>query len=69
MVAMILVAIGSSAAASGFMLLGIGLAMVPDQNTLVKSGYALLIGGLIVTLIGGLWYRSNEKKLEPASKH
>jgi hypothetical protein len=66
MAAMLLVALGSSLAATGFMFIGISLAIIGDHDLLKQSGWVLLVGGLIATVLGSLWYRANEAKVAAA---
>ena len=63
MLAMILVAIGSTAAATGFMFLGISLAIIGDHDLMTDSGIGLMVVGAILTVVGSFWYRANEKQL------
>ena len=64
MLAMILVAVGSVGAATGFTLIGISLAIIGDHDTMTSVAWVLMIGGAIMTVLGALWYRANEHKLE-----
>jgi hypothetical protein len=63
MFAIVLAALGSSLAATGFMFIGIAHSIQGGNDALWNSGWALLVGGSIATLIGGLMYRSAEAKL------
>lgn len=65
MLASILVALGSSAAATGFMFIGIALAIVGDHDLMYNSGWVLLVGGIIATVVGIVMYRAAEAKLVP----
>jgi cytochrome c biogenesis protein CcdA len=64
MLAMILVAVGTVGAATGFTLIGVSMAIVGDHETMTDVSWVLMIGGVILSIIGGLWYRSNERKTE-----
>ena len=66
MLAMILAALGSSIAASGFMLLGISLAIIGDHDLLTDAGIAMMVGGALAAAVGVVMYRASEKKLEYA---
>jgi uncharacterized membrane protein len=68
MLAILLVALGSTLAATGFMFIGIGLAVIGDNDLLKQLGWILLIGGLIATVVGIVMYRIAEAK-QPASMH
>jgi hypothetical protein len=63
MVAILLAALGSSLAATGFMFIGIAHSIQGGNDTLMNSGWVLLVGGIIATIIGGVMYRSAEAKL------
>ena len=67
MLAMLMVAVGSTAAATGFMLIGISLAIIGDHSLMTDVSIALMIGGTIATVAGSFWYRSNEARLAQAS--
>ena len=64
MLAMILVAVGTVGAATGFTLIGVSMAIVGDHELMTDVSWVLMIGGVILSIIGGLWYRSNERKNE-----
>lgn len=66
MLAEILVAIGTVGAATGFILIGTSLAIVGDHDLMTNVAWVLMIGGVILAVLGSLWYRSNEAKLEEA---
>ena len=66
MLAELLVAIGSVGAATGFTLIGTSMAIVGDHDLMTNVSWVLMIGGVIMTVLGALWYRSNEAKLEEA---
>jgi predicted MFS family arabinose efflux permease len=64
MLAMILVAVGSVGAATGFTLIGTSMAIIGGNDLMTDISWVLMIGGVIMAVLGGLWYRSNEHKLE-----
>lgn len=64
MLAMLLVTIGSVGATSGFMLYGIAGTIVGGHDTMSQVGIVSMIVGSIMTVVGGVMYRSNEKRLE-----
>jgi len=66
MLAELLVAIGSVGAATGFTLIGTSMAIVGDHDLMTNVSWVLMIGGVIMAILGALWYRSNEAKLEEA---
>jgi cytochrome c biogenesis protein CcdA len=66
MLAELLVAIGSVGAATGFTLIGTSMAIVGDHDLMTNVSWVLMIGGVIMAVLGALWYRSNEAKLEEA---
>ena len=66
MLAELLVAFGSVAASVGFILIGTSLAIVGDHDLMTNVSWVLMIGGVIMTVLGALWYRSNEANLEEA---
>jgi hypothetical protein len=63
MLAIILAALGASLAATGFMFIGIAHSIQGGNDALWNSGWVLMVGGAIATVIGGLLYRSAESKL------
>ncbi len=64
MIAKLLVALGSVGAAVGFMFIGIGQATPDDLDWMVSAGFVLLLAGVVVGVLGALWYRSGEKAAE-----
>jgi len=64
MIAKLLVALGTVGASVGFMFVGIGQATPDDLDWMVSAGFVLLVAGLVVGLLGALWYRSGEKAAE-----
>ncbi|HQY29664.1 MAG TPA: hypothetical protein PK691_00155 [Thermomicrobiales bacterium] len=60
----ILTALGASLAATGFMFIGIADSIMGGNDAMMNSGWVMLIGGSIATLVGGLWYRSSEAKAQ-----
>jgi hypothetical protein len=66
MLAELLVAFGSVGAATGFILLGTSLTIVGDHDLMTNVGWVLIVAGLVATVLGAFWYRSNEAKLEEA---
>ena len=66
MLAELLVAFGSVAAAVGFTMIGTSMAIIGDHDLMTNVSWVLIIGGVILTVLGALWYRSNEAKLEEA---
>lgn len=66
MLAELLVAFGSVGAATGFILIGVSMAIIGDHDLMTTVSWVLMIGGVIATVLGGLWYRSNEARLEEA---
>ena len=69
MLAMILIAVGSVGAATGLTLYGMADSIIGGHDFMMTVSVILMIGGTIMTVLGGLWYRSNEHKLEEASRH
>jgi predicted MFS family arabinose efflux permease len=64
MLAMILVAVGSVGAATGFTLIGVSMAIIDGHDLMTDISWVLMISGVIMAVLGGLWYRSNEHRLE-----
>ena len=64
MIAKLLVALGTVGASVGFMFIGIGQSTPDDLDWMVSIGFILLIGGLVLSALGALWYRSGEKAAE-----
>jgi len=64
MIAKLLVALGTVGASVGFMFIGIGQATPDDLEWMTSSGVVLLVGGIVVAILGALWYRSGEKAAE-----
>lgn len=64
MLAMILVAFGTVAAATGFTLIGTSMAIIGDHDTMTDVSWVLMIGGTIISVLGALWYRSNERQTD-----
>ena len=63
MLAILLISIGSVAAAPGFMLIGISKSEFDENSLMTNVSWVLIIGGLIMAVLGALWYRSNEARL------
>ena len=64
MLAIILVAIGSVGAATGLTLYGTEDSIVGGDDLMRTVSIILMIGGTIMTILGGLWFRSNERRLD-----
>ena len=46
------------------MFIGIADSIMGGNDAMMNSGWVMLIGGSIATLVGGLWYRSSEAKAQ-----
>jgi hypothetical protein len=68
MLAIILVMIGSVGASSGLMLWGTAMTMNDGHDLMYGLGVWSMIIGAVLTVVGGVMYRSHEKKIE-ASLH
>ena len=64
MIAKLLVALGTVGASVGFMFIGIGESTPENLPWMTNSGVVLLIGGLVIAVLGAVWYRSGEKAAE-----
>ena len=64
MLAILLASIGSVAAATGFMLIGVSKSEFDENSLMTNVSWVLIIGGTIMAVLGALWYRSNEARLE-----
>ena len=63
MLAILLASIGSVAAATGFMLIGISKSEFDHNSLMTNVSWVLIVGGVIMAVIGALWYRSNEARI------
>ncbi len=63
MLARLLVAIGVTAWAVGFTFYGIATSTYDYYDRAGELGIALMIGGVIAAVVGGFWYRAQEKGL------
>ena len=64
MIAKLLVALGTVGASVGFMFIGIGESTPEDLDWMTNIGVVLLIAGIVIALLGSIWYRSTEKAAE-----
>lgn len=55
-----MVALGIAFAAVGFVFLGMGLAFVRPESSEVNLGWALMVGGTVVALLGWLLFKRTE---------
>jgi hypothetical protein len=62
MFAIILTAVGWTAAATGLMLWATAAVMVNDHDLMYNSGLVLMIGGTIVGIIGSFMYKAAEDR-------
>lgn len=63
MLARLLVAVGVTAAAVGFTFYGIATSTYDFYDRAGDLGVYLMIGGVIASLVGGFWYRAQERSL------
>jgi hypothetical protein len=61
MFARLLVTIGSVGASVGLLLYGMGVAYVEADDTMVNGAIAMMIIGVIMTIIGAFMYRASER--------
>ncbi|HET8521787.1 MAG TPA: hypothetical protein VFL82_01060 [Thermomicrobiales bacterium] len=61
MIARLLVTIGSVGASVGLLLYGMGVAYVEPNDTMVNGAIAMMVVGVIMTIIGAFMYRSSER--------
>jgi membrane protein DedA with SNARE-associated domain len=66
MIARLLVAFGASIAAVGFTILGMATSYVKHDDDMKNISFILMAAGVAATVIGGFWYRANERKAEDA---
>jgi hypothetical protein len=66
MLARLVTAIGVVAAAVGLTLYGMATSYANYHQDLGRFGVAMMVAGAIATVLGGLWYRSQEKAAEAA---
>lgn len=64
MIARLLVAFGSSIAVVGFTLLGMATSYIKTDEDMRNISYVLMAAGVAATVIGGLWYRADERRAE-----
>lgn len=64
MLARILVSLGAPAAAVGFTLFGMATTFIKKDDDIAQVSYILMAAGLAATIIGGIWYRLEEKRVE-----
>jgi hypothetical protein len=63
MLARLLVAVGVTAWAVGFTFYGIATSTYDYYDRAGEIGIGLMVGGVIAALVGGVWYRAQEKGL------
>ena len=63
MLARMLVAVGVVAAAVGFSFFGIATSTYEFYDRAGDLGIALMVGGGVAALVGGFWYRAQERGL------
>lgn len=63
MLARLLVAVGVTAAACGFCFYGIATSTYEFYDRSGDVGIILMVGGAIAALVGGFWYRAQERGL------
>jgi hypothetical protein len=63
MLARLLVAVGVVAAAVGFSFYGIATSTYEFYDRAGDLGIGLMVGGTIAAVIGGVWYRAQERSL------
>jgi hypothetical protein len=61
--ARLLVAVGVTAWAVGFTFYGIATSTYDYYDRAGEIGIGLMVGGVIAALVGGVWYRAQEKGL------
>jgi hypothetical protein len=61
MIARLLVTIGSVGASVGLLLYGMGVAYVEADDTMVNGAIAMMIIGVIMTIVGAFMYRASER--------
>lgn len=63
MLARLLVAVGVTAWAVGFSFYGIATSTYEFYDRAGDVGIYLMVGGAIAAIVGGIWYRAQEKSL------
>lgn len=63
MLARLLIAAGVTAASVGFGFFGIATSTYEDLQPMYDWGIYLMVGGIIAAVVGGFWYRSQERGL------
>lgn len=63
MLARLLVAVGVTAWSVGFTFYGIATSTYEYYDRAGDLGIYLMVGGVIASLVGGFWYRAQEKGL------
>ncbi|MCO5221951.1 MAG: hypothetical protein M9947_10280 [Thermomicrobiales bacterium] len=63
MLARVLVAVGVTAAAVGFSFYGIATSTYEFYDRAGDVGVILMVGGVIASVVGGFWYRAQERGL------
>jgi hypothetical protein len=63
MLARLLVAVGVTAWSVGFTFYGIATSTYEFDDRIGDVGIYLMVGGVVAAVIGGIWYRAQEKSL------
>jgi len=64
MIARILLSVAVVAASVGLVIYGMGSSYSPKDDDIMRIGLILMVGGVIGTIIGAVWYRSIEASAE-----
>ncbi len=63
MLARLLVAVGVTVWAVGFAFFGIATSSYEYNDQLGNLGIYLMVGGVVASVVGGFWYRAQERGL------
>lgn len=55
------IALGSAIAATGLVVLGIGMSYVRPENSEITIGLVLMLGGIAAAVVGAVVYRASDE--------
>jgi hypothetical protein len=66
MIARLLVSFGASIATAGFTVFGMATSYIKMDDDMAQLSYIAMAAGVVATIVGVFWYRSDERKAEAA---
>lgn len=66
MIARLLVSFGVAIAAVGFTVYGMSTTYIRHDDDMARTSYVLMAAGIIATVVGIVWYRTDEHRAEAA---